>query len=88
MDPPDGILDEGDENHGRKRGGHDEGFDDNDGPIHNQSEITVFSETSQMYPETLVTGLHLSFSFRARRNNSQAGPPRQTDWRLPEFGYL
>ena len=46
MDPPNRILDEGDEHHGRERSGHDEGFDDNDGPIHSPYEVTVYSGTS------------------------------------------
>ena len=40
LDPPDWILDEGDENHGRKGDGHGEGFNDNNSPIHSSCEVT------------------------------------------------
>ena len=34
VNPPHGVLHERNQNHGRERGGHDEGFDDDDGTVH------------------------------------------------------
>ena len=38
VNPPHGVLHERNQNHGRERSGHDDGFDDDDGPVHILSE--------------------------------------------------